>query len=81
MLEHLVGVDDVERAVRKGQGVDVTRREAQVGGYRHCGLGEDARITVETHDLAGGDAPRQVGGDRSGAAPDVEHRHAGPELR
>src|SRR5690606_35635979 len=77
VLEDLVGVDDVERAVGEVQGVDVGDGELDVVQARgvRAGLVEDGLGGVGGDDPAGGHALGEPRGDRSRAAAHVEDRH------
>ena len=86
VLEHLVGVDHVEGAVGEVQGVDVGHgegdpvRQPPLPGVR-AGLVQDVRGGVHRRDRAfRADQLGQVGGDRAGAAADVQDGHARPQL-
>ncbi len=83
MLQHLVGVYDVEGVVRVGQCVDVGDRELDVGhaplGRQRGGLVEDGRGGVDRGDQPGRDPGRDVHGDGSRATAHVEHSGAGTQ--
>ena len=84
VLEHLVGVDDVEGGVRERQGVHIA--VDRLDGIRQppCLKSRPRRLergggAVECDDAAGGDGLGEIGGDGRGAAADVEQIEARPE--
>ena len=86
VLEHLMGVDDVEGGIGEGQGVHVAAD--QFDGVRQPPRlkSRPRRLergggAVECDDAAGGDGLGEVGGDGCGAAADVEQSQARPEMR
>ena len=82
VLEDLVGVHDVEGAVRVVEAVDVPDGEGGVvdGGRVGPGLLQRLGHGFDPEHPAGGDPSRDVNSDRSGTAADVEHGHPGSEV-
>ncbi len=84
MLEHLVGVDHVERVVGEVQGVDIGHGELDVFqasfGRRVGCLAEDLPGGVDGRHTTRSDEGGQVRGDGAGPAADVQHAHAGAEF-
>ena len=76
VLEHLVGVDDVEARVLVGQRIQVADLERHVHGpgleRRLAGRLDDPLGTVEPDRLAGQHARREVDRDGARSAPDVK---------
>ena len=76
VLQHLVGVDDVERAGSGLDAVGVPAGERDVGGAgfvgRPDGLGDDLVGGVDADDFAGRDLGGEIEGDRARPAADVE---------
>ncbi|GFH68583.1 hypothetical protein Srut_50970 [Streptomyces rutgersensis] len=76
VLEHLVGVDDVEGGVGEGEGLGVAGAEGGVGqgarGGGGAGRVEDLLGVVDPGDVAVRDQGGEVGGDRPRSAPDVQ---------
>ena len=84
VLQHLVGVDDVERVVVGRERVDVADLERDVHPARVGGgprLGQRIGGDVDAHHPAGRHAGGQVDGDRARAAADVEQVEPGPQRR
>ncbi|GAB4700064.1 hypothetical protein MOKP118_35280 [Mycobacterium avium subsp. hominissuis] len=85
VLEHLMGVDDIERVVGEVETVHVGGAERDVGQIPLLGFGaghfQDVRRLVDGGDLPGRDPRGQVGGDGAGTATDVEHRQARCQVR
>jgi hypothetical protein len=74
VLQDLVGVHDVEAAVRIVQGVDVAGGEAEVrpAAARRTGLLDDLRRRVDAGHLPLRHPVGQARGDRAGTAADIE---------
>ena len=85
VLQHLVGVHDVEAVVGEVEGVGVTDREIDVLQAllvrRGPGGGQRGRFPVDADHPAGRDPRGQPEGDRAGPAPDVQHRRSGGQVR
>jgi hypothetical protein len=84
VLEQLVGVHDVEGAVRVVEGVGVADGERHVlradGRRVRPGVDQRAGGGLDADDGAGCDPRGEVGGDRAGPAADVEHARARPQV-
>ena len=80
VLEHLMGVHDVEGGVVVAQGEEVAHLEAHVGrfgsGRESLGLRHDLGRGIEADHLPGHQASGQVDRDRPGPAADVEQGEA-----
>ena len=80
MLEHLVGMHDVERTVAEAEVVDIANTEPDVGyvvrGIAHR-LVDNQFGTVDSDDTARFDAPSKVHGECAGTTSDIEKRGAG----
>jgi hypothetical protein len=85
MLEHLVRVDDVERAVGELQRVDVRHREVHIVqlpvGDRPPGLRQHLFACVRRGHPAGLHPFGQIRRNGAGAAADVQQRGAGAQVR
>src|SRR5205823_12284592 len=84
VLQHLVGVHDVERGVGQVEGVGVAdgelhRRALAVG--QRAGLVQRVGAHVQAEHPAGGHAAGEVDGDRARPAADVEHVEPGAQVR
>jgi hypothetical protein len=83
MLEHLMRVHDVKRAVVRLEGVEVADRELDVrtaAGIAACLLDHIGR-RIDAEDTSGRNPPADVSRDRARPAPEVEHAGAGCEVR
>src|SRR5580700_5410867 len=85
VLQDLVGVDHVERAVIEAELRDVAHLEGDVAlsparGF-DASLGQHAGRSVDPDDLALAHPARQTDGDRPRSAADVEDVRAGLEIR
>ena len=85
VLQHLVGVYHVERAVTEGQAVHVTDLEGEVGlalaGGFPPGHGQHVPGPVDPDDLALGHPGGEARGDRARTAADVEDPRRGRQPR
>ena len=77
VLQHLVGVDDVERVVGTIERVHVGSDESDVRQVALRGFGaghiEDPVEEVDRRHPPGGDQGGEIAGDGTGPASDVEH--------
>ena len=84
MLQYLVGVDDVERVVRKVQPVHVGCREGDIRQVAPLGFGvghvEDIGELVDGRHRSGRNPFGEIGGDCPWAATDVEQRQPRPQV-
>ncbi len=82
VLQHLVGVDHVDGLVFKIEVIDVARAEVQVlhSGVGPFSQGHDVLRPVHADHPAGVQQRREVCGDASGSAADVEQVHPGGKM-
>ena len=85
MLQHLVGVDEIERAVVGFERVDIARRELHVGdalGSRVASRRLDhVRRRVEAEHGPRRDEAREVERDGAGPTAHVEYTKSGTQVR
>jgi hypothetical protein len=83
VLEHLVCVDDIKRAIIEGQVVCIAFLEADIGLALRFLPGGGQHITGSVYPdyLARWDPRREPDGDRAGAAADIENPRRGRQPR